>query len=1520
MVFSSHFRASRQARLVNKTLVGVALSLCVIALSLSLHVVQAVEPYWGEMFPINKDYISDGFDQEMPTVAFNTNPSHINAVVVWSSKGSQTQHSSLVARRLPDSSNSWHWYLENDDPGSFEVTLYTAPDLTKRTFESSIACDQVLTWVVAFTDGSDIKFVYSSDNALTWSAAQSLHPTAVGSMALEPQVLFDARNQMWYATWISESSEGGTGNDLDVALSRSSDGAATWSSPTWVNPFATTDTEEDETNVRIVYGRDSANASIPCIHVLYHSTHPHGVLGAGTEGDIFITTSCNAGVTFGPPRVINPSAMANNTNAEAETTFDAASNAAGENVVVVYRTTFNEVDVEIHQVRATQSHDGGYVFDIPTVIHTLKGESEADTPPSVRTDSRGLFICAFASRQDMSRTADSDYFEDDTVERMISTQSDVDIFYSIAGTEPLGIPGTGWSIPHVPSQNDAVFENSDTNRPVLVHDGAERWAMIVTSNQRFLSRWADRDTGTDYDIHFMDFTYFSREIWYRNGIGLTSYSPEALQKKVNSLPTNVAEEIPLIVGLRWFFGGNSVQEAMNRSVVISNGRRIKLVRSSPRTEVSFHMWGNHLCYYPFFVVTDATSGVTFDKFDQGFYDVDSTYLVRNEGNSPLLFFQKDDNHGYHRCDSGQTVHFSCPLGYRPPEPADGPTYFPKYCVPCPEGRDCGDSLTFMNSSSPSQICPAGRYCPRGTFNSKFTKCDVLRVYTSGDTGMQSRDECRTKGTPCEFGFWCAPGTLQDEYVQVLENDTMAFTREQLNNGIVLDETLVYPSDKTISLSLFRTLRTLRSVTLPIEPFNEYACHVPIDACNPWGVNHCLSYEGWCGGGDYACNLNFASATTTGEGCQRSIQIDWSHQFLPSWLDVSFPDTAGLEKPGDLLVWPLDNVNGAVEIYSQAPGVSISDRVSHPLSIRFIAQWDTYPYRQDVMVPLRMNITRSVTTVIFNPADKIDVKARFDATNFTSNATMFNIGCDDSLGWTAVTWDCSSPLVAGLNPLDLDVNLYPVDWIQVIPQFSSGFIGIGVTDPAIIAMRVSPQRANTTRAVPVLGLSTYRACLRVQFVMTSDPSTVLKKDLDINLATFQECSRGTYSELGTSENGPCTPCEAGSYSDTPGATTCKACPESFPRSAVGATSVAQCKAAPGYFRDADNTSLSCSSLGPGVSCLSEGLTLATIQLLPGYWRSDARSKHILRCPNRAYCVGGVHRSALLANTSSASLPAQRRRLAVNETDESYCLPHHRGPYCQVCEPGYVKRGMAPCAFCDATAYAADQQRLGWTILAAAIIVVIAFLLTQRQRFKMFARRRAESLVALGKKINARGSIVNNLRMLDDPAPAGATPVDAEPRAAASSSDESPAGRPTSKEAPRKGIESLRNSTAGRSTREFARSVSRRFRPISQKIDKRATFLWSIIVSIEASTTLRILVSLFQVIGGISKNFNEVYPEIFQSIANAFNALSAEIFYNIDFACVVHTNHYLSLILGLVSPLVVSFFKNIFSGRRRLEHRN
>ena len=107
----------------------------------------------------------------------------------------------------------------------------------------------------------------------------------------------------------------------------------------------------------------------------------------------------------------------------------------------------------------------------------------------------------------------------------------------------------------------------------------------------------------------------------------------------------------------------------------------------------------------------------------------------------------------------------------------------------------------------------------------------------------------------------------------------------------------------------------------------------------------------------------------------------------------------------------------------------------------------------------------------------------------------------------------------------------------------------------------------------------------------------------------DCAKDTYNEqTGQSNQGACV-----------------ACPE-FSESPPASISLGDCQCERNFYNEISNgTDVSCKLCPIGTACDLAGLTLASLPLVKGFWRTSNASSGILRCPDAAQndtaCIGG-----------------------------------------------------------------------------------------------------------------------------------------------------------------------------------------------------------------------------------------------------------------------------------------------------------
>ena len=135
---------------------------------------------------------------------------------------------------------------------------------------------------------------------------------------------------------------------------------------------------------------------------------------------------------------------------------------------------------------------------------------------------------------------------------------------------------------------------------------------------------------------------------------------------------------------------------------------------------------------------------------------------------------------------------------------------------------------------------------------------------------------------------------------------------------------------------------------------------------------------------------------------------------------------------------------------------------------------------------------------------------------------------------------------------------------------------------------------------------------------------------------------------------CEKCPPGYFNEDEEAFSCTICPKGFYCSASslqhcgdvitgssslpGSVHASSCECPLGTYMS-DSQCQTCST--EGMECSTPGLTLETVKITPGYWRTSAASEIVKQCPFPELCTG-----------------------------QQTCPEGHTGPYCLLCEQSYA----------------------------------------------------------------------------------------------------------------------------------------------------------------------------------------------------------------------------------------------------------
>jgi hypothetical protein len=152
--------------------------------------------------------------------------------------------------------------------------------------------------------------------------------------------------------------------------------------------------------------------------------------------------------------------------------------------------------------------------------------------------------------------------------------------------------------------------------------------------------------------------------------------------------------------------------------------------------------------------------------------------------------------------------------------------------------------------------------------------------------------------------------------------------------------------------------------------------------------------------------------------------------------------------------------------------------------------------------------------------------------------------------------------------------------------------------------------------------------------------------------------------------PCVPCPRGRWKAHVGNAECIQCPAASTTYEAGAKQQTACTCLPSFYADANGT---CTPCPLGTRCVDPGTKIATLPLLPGYWRAIETTAVVRTCPlGPLVCVNKE------ANGTMA------------------CAVGSTGAFCAACAPNYIRSGSGGCALCEGS--------IVWSLSAAGCVLV------------------------------------------------------------------------------------------------------------------------------------------------------------------------------------------------------------------------
>jgi len=388
-------------------------------------------------------------------------------LVVWESGaslgGTVGTDQDILGIRSTDNGTTWSAPVALNSTARADTGLDSYP---------SVATDRAGRWIVAWhseanpgggigTD-ADILVAYSRDNASSWSAPAPLAANAASGPGADTfaRVETDGRG-VWLVVWASNDTLGGTvGNDGDVLAASVTD-PFLWSAPALLNANAATDQASD-------FGpRPASDGSGNRVAVWHSTENLNGT--AGTDGDIFVSTSADNGRTWTAPALLN-------SNGNTDTGLDRDPSIATDRrgLWIAVWTSNENLNGQLgtdSDILFSRSLDEGRTWSAPAAVDPgATTDTASDFSATLVTDRSGNWVVAWTTQ---GGTLGNDF--DD----LSSSSTNHGVTWSAA----------------VPLNSNAATDDGDDFAPRLATDEAGSWIAVWMSNDSL-----NNTIGQDDDI------------------------------------------------------------------------------------------------------------------------------------------------------------------------------------------------------------------------------------------------------------------------------------------------------------------------------------------------------------------------------------------------------------------------------------------------------------------------------------------------------------------------------------------------------------------------------------------------------------------------------------------------------------------------------------------------------------------------------------------------------------------------------------------------------------------------------------------------------------------------------------------------------------------------------------------------------------------------------------------------------------------------------------------------------------
>lgn len=264
----------------------------------------------------------------------------------------------------------------------------------------------------------------------------------------------------WVAIWNSfvDPTEG------DIFVARSTNNGATWTSPLAINNNPGSNTDQ---NWKPHIATDGAGNWV----AVWYSSDTLGAT-VGSDDDILVSRSTDAGATWTAPVALNSSAISDTgADRDPQIVTDGVGNwvAVWTSLDPLGGTVGSDADI----LMARSTNNGATWTTVSALNTNAASDSEEDVSPRIATHTAGQWVTVWSSKNTLSGTIGDDY----------------DILSARSSNN-----GATWTAPTALNSSAGTDSGSD-DRPSIDTDGSGNWVVTWKSNDSL-----GGTIGTDYDI------------------------------------------------------------------------------------------------------------------------------------------------------------------------------------------------------------------------------------------------------------------------------------------------------------------------------------------------------------------------------------------------------------------------------------------------------------------------------------------------------------------------------------------------------------------------------------------------------------------------------------------------------------------------------------------------------------------------------------------------------------------------------------------------------------------------------------------------------------------------------------------------------------------------------------------------------------------------------------------------------------------------------------------------------------